>query len=1108
MKKITLITFFLFSFSLNMHSQELWKKTNDNGEINGITIQKLDHKNFSVYSLKFKKFQSLLKESPKRGTLRGSLFKIPNEKGKFEIFEIFENSIFAPSLAAKYPEIKSYIGVNKNTGAVLRMSISPKGIQTMISYKNKPTVFMQPLTGSTEKYIVYNRLAKANLPQEEFICSTADEIVSLDEIKDTYSRDANDQTLRKFRLAMSVNGEYTIYHGGTIEGALSAINATITRVNAVFETDMAVTFEVQDFPELIFTNPVTDPYSNSLSTWNVELQNTLTNTIGNDAYDIGHMFGASGGGGNAGCIGCVCVDDTPATTDENKGAGITSPADGIPEGDTFDIDYVAHELGHQMGANHTFSMNTEGTGVNAEPGSGSTIMGYAGITSSNVQQHSDPYFHYHSIRQILTNLETQTCWQNNNPINIVNNPPTADAGNDYTIPAGTAYVLKGEASDPDSGDNLMFCWEQTDSGQVSRSQFGPTNTQGAQARSLPPTIESDRYIPKLSRVIAGQLTESDPDSGDDWETVSEVSRELNWALTVRDREPSAIGLGGQTSYDTMKITVDSSVGPFIVTSQTTDEVWDVGTTQTITWNVAGTDSGTVNTPTVNIKMSTDGGVTFPFILATDVPNNGNCNIIVPVTGGGDTNTARLMVEGNNNIFYAVNSSNFSIQETEFALTIDNPNLSVCKPNNAIYSFIYDTFIGFSDTTIFSAENLPSGATITFDPVSAINDDTPVTATITTTNIAKGSYSIILKGTSGSIEKTANVTLNVFDNNFDQLTLTSPTNGATNESINQILSWELDNNALSYDVEIATENNFTNIIASENVTTNGYSVPAILEHTTTYYWRVKPKNDCGEGVFSSPFNFITEDPSYCSSTFTETNNSEFISNVTFNTINNNSGNDHEPTADDGYQDFTNISTTVQPGDTHQINVTFDAQGFRDHCFVFIDWNQDYIFDLTDERYDLGTLSGNVVTGSLDITVPENAVIGPTRMRVVIEFTTSTNDIYGEGACDEDQGSEWGETEDYTIVVDNPASIEDYAFDSFNLYPNPSSGIFKLRFEVLNTERVDIKLFDIRGREIDTKQFNNVSNIFSEELNFDKVNAGLYLLQIKNGSKQTTKKLIIR
>ncbi|TYP99497.1 putative secreted protein (Por secretion system target) [Tenacibaculum adriaticum] len=1105
MKKITLLAFFMLSLCIN--AQELWKKTKGNENINGISTHKLDSDNFTIVNLNLLKFKSLITNCPKRGLTSGNLVTIPDEKGNIERFEIFENPILAPSLAAKYPEIKSYIGVNKKNGATLRMSVSQKGVQTMVSYKNKPTVFIQPVENSTEKYVVYNRLSKTSLPKEEFICSTADEIVSKDNIKDSYSRDANDQTLRKFRLAMSVNGEYTTYHGGTVAGALAAINATITRVNAVFETDMAVTFEVQDFPELIYTDPATDPYSGSLSAWNVELQNTLTNTIGNDAYDIGHMFGASGGGGNAGCIGCVCVDDTTSINDENKGAGITSPANAIPEGDTFDIDYVAHEIGHQMGANHTFSHNTEGTGVNAEPGSGSTIMGYAGITGSNVQQNSDPYFHYHSIRQILTNLETQTCWQNNSPINLTNSPPVANAGNDYIIPGGTAFVLRGDATDADSSDNLMYCWEQTDSGQVTASQFGPTREVGAQARSLSPSPDSDRYIPKLSRVIAGQLTETNPSSGDDWETVSLVDRELNWALTVRDREPTALGLGGQTSYDTMKITVDTTAGPFIITSQTTNELWDVGSTQTVTWDVAGTDSGAVNTTTVNIKMSVDGGITFPYILASNVPNDGSHEIITPATGG-DTTSARIMVEGNDNIFYAVNSSNFSTQESEFALTIDNPTLDVCKPNDAVYQFTYKTFLGFTGTTTFSADNLPAGATITFNPVSAVDNNTQVTATITTTDAAKASYPIILKGTSGSIVKSINATLNIFDDSFDQLTLTSPTDGITGELLSPLLNWVEDNNATSYDIELAIDSNFASIVANGNVTTNSYTVPTILEYTTRYYWRVKPKNNCGEGSFSNIFNFTTEEPSYCSSTFTQSNGSEYISNVTFNTINNDSGNDHDPDADDGYQDFTNISTIVQSGETYQVSVTFDAKTFRDHCFVFIDWNQDYVFNIDDERYDLGTISGSIVTGTMDITVPENAVNGSTRMRVIIEYTNPNEDSYGEGACDEDQGSEWGETEDYTIVVDNPASVKDFSFNSFSLYPNPSEGKFNLRFEVLNTNKVSLKLFDIRGRMIEQKDYKNTSSIFSEELTFDKINAGLYLLQIQNGNKQTTKKLIIK
>jgi len=220
--------------------------------------------------------------------------------------------------------------------------------------------------------------------------------------------------------------------------------------------------------------------------------------MGESNYDIGHLFDYGSNNGNAGCIGCVCVDG-------QKGSGFSSHQftdnDGGPYmDDFFDIDYVPHEIGHQMGGNHTFSMSSEGTGVNYEPGSGTTIMGYAGITGADdVQDHSDPYFHYGTINQVLNNLENKTCWTSTV---ITNNPPVANAGSDYTIPQGTAFKLVGSATDLDERDVLTYSWEQVDDGITTRSTFGPTKTSGAVWRSRPPSTNPTRYMPcKISSFI-------------------------------------------------------------------------------------------------------------------------------------------------------------------------------------------------------------------------------------------------------------------------------------------------------------------------------------------------------------------------------------------------------------------------------------------------------------------------------------------------------------------------------------------------------------------------------------------------------------------------------
>lgn len=174
---------------------------------------------------------------------------------------------------------------------------------------------------------------------------------------------------------------------------------------------------------VIYYTASTDPYSTTLSQWNAQLQSTLTSVIGEANYDIGHMFGASGGGGNAGCIGCVC-------TNGSKVASLHS--DGIPQGDNFDIDYVVHEVGHQLGANHTFSHSLEGTGVNKEVGSGITIMGYAGITSQDVAPHSIDVYHRASIAQIQANLATKTCPVTSS-LSGSNATPVVAAVSNYTI---------------------------------------------------------------------------------------------------------------------------------------------------------------------------------------------------------------------------------------------------------------------------------------------------------------------------------------------------------------------------------------------------------------------------------------------------------------------------------------------------------------------------------------------------------------------------------------------------------------------------------------------------------------------------------------------------
>ena len=591
-----------------------------------------------VYTADVAAMMQFLQNAPQRQafSINSSLvMEFPNLNGKMERYYMAEASNFAPGLQAQYPQIRSYRGVSaENPGTSIAISVSPNGVQTIRFATDEPTIFIESITTDNSVYKVMTKSPKS----EDWSCTTPHDEME-QELTNRFANpetlDADDQTMRDFRLAISVTGEYTAYFGGTVAGALAGINATMTRVNAVFERDLALRLTVIDnTTDVIYTNASTDPYSNAsnMNAWNGQLQQTLTSVIGEANYDIGHLFGGTGGGGNAGCIGCVCVNGS-------KGSGITSPYNGIPEGDRFDIDYVAHEFGHQLGAYHTFS-SFEGAGVNVEPGSGSTIMGYAGITppETNVQQFSDDYFHTVSIDQITSNVKNKNC---PTEIPLANQPPTAEAGPSYAIPVGTPFVLTGSGSDPDN-DAITYTWEQVNSNNQSVYTYAvanPNATFGPLFRSMPPTTNPVRYFPSFDKVLAGTL--STP-----FETVSNVARSTNFRLQVRDNNPE----GGQTASDAVLVNVISQGGPFRVTSPESTSTVPTNADFTVTWDVAQTNLLPVNTPNVDILLSVDGGESFT-LIAENTANDGSEAVAIPADAM--TENAYIMVRAVGNIFYAL-----------------------------------------------------------------------------------------------------------------------------------------------------------------------------------------------------------------------------------------------------------------------------------------------------------------------------------------------------------------------------------------------------------------------------------------------------------------------
>ncbi|NUO02475.1 MAG: propanediol utilization protein, partial [Saprospiraceae bacterium] len=578
-------------------------------------------------------------------TRRTVVLRVPNPDGGFHKFRITRYQMMEPALAAQYPGIGTWYGISEDKiPATIRLDWTERGFHALVHHSGE-SYFIDPFCiGNTTDYLVY---FKKDYPQpvDPFICHTSERVKENLQPELTEEAKAGDCIFRSYRLALATTGEYSNFHGAEDASesglVLSAVTTAINRVNEVFERDLAIRLVlIAGTTSVFYYDPMTDPYTNDDG--NAMLPQNQTNinmVIGTANYDIGHVFSTGGGG--------VATLNSPCTG--NKAKGVTGLP--LPTGDPFYIDYVAHEMGHQFGARHTFNNSCGGArSINTamEPGSGSTIMAYAGIMENNVQNNSDDYFTYRSILQIQNNLANKAC-ANNTPLS---NPVlTITSGGNWTIPNGTAFILTG--TNPTNNPGATFTWEQnnTATNQVTgaNSICYPTKPAGPNFRSLPPVSTPVRYMPALSSVLNNNLTTT-------WESVLTIQRTMAFTLTARDN----VANNGQTSTVSASITTSGSIGPFSVTSQNTSGIsWEQGSTQTITWNVNGT-TGLTGSNNVDILLSTDGGQTFATVLASGTPNDGSHTITVPNVAAP---FCRIMIKPTGNIYYALNTTPFSIGYT-------------------------------------------------------------------------------------------------------------------------------------------------------------------------------------------------------------------------------------------------------------------------------------------------------------------------------------------------------------------------------------------------------------------------------------------------------------
>ncbi len=704
---------------------------------------------YSPFTINLKSLEAELNRAPREFTVAAKtplVLRLPTPDGKLDRFAIVDAPVMEAGLAAQFPQVRTFRGVGlDDPNASVRLDYTPLGFHaqvlspngwyyidpyyrndaggTYVSYYRRDLT----ITDATRAYDLDMGGNGAPLEAPQSALTTQNQSLAVAAL-------STGSQLRTFRAAVAADGEYvSAVGGGTVVGGLSAITTAINRVTGVYETEIDCRLVlINNESSIIYTNSSTDPYTNSNATKLLsQNQTNLDKVIGDASYDIGHVFSTAGGGlaylGVVGETGWKARGET----------GLPNPT-----GDAFYIDYVAHEMGHQFGANHTFNTSSDNTNRNAstayEPGSGSTIMAYAGIEGTeDLQPHSDPYFHSVSLDEISSYLATVP--NVGTTTSTGNSAPTVSAGSNYTIPTGTPFALTASGSDP-NGDPITYEWEERDLGAATLLS---TADNGASPlfRDWVPSTSPTRTIPQLAGILNGSDQTLNASSLP-VEKLYAVARTSHWRVIARDNKAG----GGRVATSDMTLSVMNTGAAFAVTTGDSATTWTGGSTQTITWNVAGTTGNGINVSNVKISLSTDGGQTFPTVLAASTSNDGSEPIVIPNVA---SSQVRIKVEAVGNIFFDINNANLTIQAVSatpaavaLAVGMDTGTSSsdnITKKNNAPGNTLQFVVSGtVSGATVVLLSNgtqigsaIASGATTTITPTTTLLDNTyTITATQT------------------------------------------------------------------------------------------------------------------------------------------------------------------------------------------------------------------------------------------------------------------------------------------------------------------------------------------------------------------------------------------
>jgi hypothetical protein len=651
--------------AISATAQTFWTPTSAQAFGKDAQIQAKDARYFN---LNIEAFTAALFKAPLKSNnqqLSNIYIDLPLPDGSMDKFMVFEAPSMENGLGIKFPEMKTFIFESiSNRLTYGRADITHKGFHIML-FSEAGTIFIDPFSQENNKeYIIYfkkNFTTNKPLP----VCLSEDkelEDPSLDfhneAILNKSAKSSNGSELRTYRIAVSATAEFTQFHGGTVADGLAAVLTTINRITGIYEREFTARLVLVNNNDLIiYTNSGSDPFDSPDNPGQMlgENQTSIDNIIGSSNYDVGHVVGREGSG--LASFAVVCRN--------SKAQGVTGISN--PIGDPFDVDYVAHEIGHQFAGSHTFNGSSGSCGTNIstnsayEPGSGTTIMAYAGICPpQNTQNNSDDYFHGRSFTQVLNystlgsgnNCPVRTTTGNSIPEIQILTPLN------LVIPISTPFQLEANISDL-NGDAITYCWEQYDRG----IQGAPDNPSGNAPlfRSFQPTINPIRTFPQRSDLINNTQTLG--------EILPDYARDMTFRITARDNVPG----GGAVNNDEIGVEVTANAGPFLVLSPNTAITWTAGDPYQVTWDVANTTSSPVSCNAVNVLLSTNRGFTFNIVLASNVPNTGTTDIIAPFAL---TTDARVRVEAADNIFFDISNTDFEIVSN---CGLINPAINIDEP---------------------------------------------------------------------------------------------------------------------------------------------------------------------------------------------------------------------------------------------------------------------------------------------------------------------------------------------------------------------------------------------------------------------------------------------